>query len=175
MLLELAALGRLSCIILVKKNLWVWVNCRSGGQRGDGPRGLPFPPLQLLLRSHYTLHSQTSNSLPEPTSVCPDSQCCYTRTHTQTHKDAETCTQQYNHFTNFYGTWHKGHFFMIWWPVTTFPLSTTAPNIQEICIQLATTQSQGLWVFSYGYKWVVRLSVHLLLLRVKSTALGVIH
>ena len=30
-------------------------------------------------------------------------------------------------------------------------------------------------VFLYGYKWVVGVSVHLLLLRVKSTALGVIH
>lgn len=116
----------------------VCVNCRSSGQRGDGPRGLPFPPLLPLLCSHYTLHSQTSNSPSEPTSVCPDSQCCCAHTHTkQPHtqrcRNTRTC-----------GTWQQVHFFMIWWPVATFPLSTTAPNIQEVCFQLATTQSQGL-------------------------------
>jgi len=37
----------------------------------------------------------------------------------------------------------------------------------------SATKSHG--VFSYGYKWVARAPAHLLLLRVKSTALGVIH
>ncbi len=71
------------CWFLQKIFECMWVNCRSGGLWGDGPRDLPFPPLLLPLRSHCTLHSQTSNSPSEPTSVSPDSQCCCAHTQTQ--------------------------------------------------------------------------------------------
>lgn len=122
---------------------WPCVNCRSGGQWGDGPRGLPFPPPPLLLfGSHYTLHSQTSNS-PEPAAVCPDSQCC-----TQRCKNTHTITSPLHKLLWILATMPL----FSWWPVATFPLSTTVPNIQEVCIQLTTTKHQGLWgVFIWLY------------------------
>lgn len=57
--------------------------------------------------------------------------------------------------------------------VSSFHHSTKHPGSLYPCLQQHRAKDFG--VFLYGYKWVVRASVHPMLLRVKSTALGVIH
>ena len=57
--------------------------------------------------------------------------------------------------------------------VSSFHHSTKHPGSLYPCLQQHLAKAFG--VFLYGYKWVVRASVHPMLLRVKSTALGVIH
>lgn len=140
MSLQLLAVCQQSRVLLVEDfPSLLCVNYRSGGQWGDGPRGLPFPPPPPLLSgSHYTLLSQISNLPAEPVAVSPDSQCCTqecknTHTHTITsppHKLLRILTTM--------------PLFFSWWPVA-FPIFTTAPNTQEVCIQLTTTKHQDLW------------------------------
>lgn len=156
----------------------------SGGQRGDGPRGLPFPPLLLLLCSHCISHSQTFNSPSDPTSACPDSQRCCTlkhtrwpHTHTKTQKHAhsiisiiQTLTGLGNKDSFFFPSFHD---LVTCSYVSSFHHSTKHPGSPYPCLQQHRAKDFG--VFLYGYKWVVRASVHPMLLRVKSTVLGVIH
>ncbi len=117
--------------------LWVWVNCRSGGQWGDGPRGLPFPPLQLLFLSHYISHSQTFNSPSESTSGCSDSQCCCTYTHTHTQR----CRNTYTTVSSSHNVLQQGRFFhalVTCSYVSSFHRSTKHPGSLY-------SPSQGLW------------------------------
>lgn len=72
----------------------------SGGKWGEGPRGLPFPPPPPLLRSHYPLHSQTSNSPLKSASECPDSQYCCACTHTHTQRPYTPQCRRHRHYTN---------------------------------------------------------------------------
>lgn len=122
----------------------VCVNCRSAGQKDNGQQGLccparpslplyvAFPSVQIIIWACV--------SVPWLTALL-HTHARTAATHTKKQKHA------HNHITitqNFTGIGNEALFFRIWWPVATFPLSTTEPNIQEICIQLGTTQSQGL-------------------------------
>lgn len=114
-------------------------------------------PTTLYIPKHLTHHPSLR-------------QCALTHNaaaHIHTHNDAET--------TNFYRTWQQGHFFHDWLTCSYISSFHQHQTSRKSASSLQQHRAKAFGVFLHGYKWVVRVSVHLLLLRVKSTAQGVIH
>lgn len=144
------------------------VNCRSGGHRVKAQEAFLFHhccssswvPTALCIPKHLTHHRACS--------IVPWLTMAPTKMQKHTHNRITT-TQTFMDFGK------KTSFFVVTY---SYISSLHSIQCQTSRKSVSSPQQQGteaFGVFLYGYIWVVRVSVHLLLVRVKSTTLGVIH
>lgn len=134
------------------------VGCRSVGQWGDGPRGLPFPPpvplsrvpTTLRIPGHLAHHRPTpprSESQKRPTHAHGRDTHRLTHTHSCRVKDNCTITQwvfqEKQHVLFFYDVVTCSH-------ISFFPTQRQTSRMSVSILQQCSAKASGL--FLYGYK-----------------------